>query len=342
MIQKLKLNDGIDYWELAQTLGIRGVPTGDHLYACCPFHAERHPSFSLDLERGLWFCHTEQRGGDFPALVSEALDVGRMAARRWILEKSARLRPVDLAEKAEPPMPRDIDIEAYVNVLSVDTLPMYWFERGFTWETADRWDVRYDKHARRIVIPVRFPHPDGTLVGYVSRTVVDERPKYRNSPNLAKEAVFFGYRAQHDPEAILLTEGPLDVLRLDQCGREGWAVLGSTMSEAHWRMLGEYPGRVILAFDNDSVGRSAIWRSVSEGLVRRSMLSQARVFRFPPGVKDIGECTPQQIENGIRQAQLLLGWRINNGRTRPNSRASEGVPRPAPKRWQPKPLDQSR
>lgn len=29
----------------------------------CPLHEENEPSFSINRRTGLWFCHSEQRGG---------------------------------------------------------------------------------------------------------------------------------------------------------------------------------------------------------------------------------------------------------------------------------------
>ncbi len=37
---------------------------GRRLVGLCPFHSERHPSFGIDVEKNLWFCHGCQAGGD--------------------------------------------------------------------------------------------------------------------------------------------------------------------------------------------------------------------------------------------------------------------------------------
>ncbi len=37
---------------------------GDNLVGLCPFHDERHPSFSLSIRSGLWCCHGCRVGGD--------------------------------------------------------------------------------------------------------------------------------------------------------------------------------------------------------------------------------------------------------------------------------------
>ncbi len=44
--------------EVAQHLGLRQIRiAGKQLYACCPLHADRTPSFSMNLETTEWKCH---------------------------------------------------------------------------------------------------------------------------------------------------------------------------------------------------------------------------------------------------------------------------------------------
>jgi hypothetical protein len=37
---------------------------GNKWEACCPFHSDRSPSLSIDVEKALWFCHGCGVGGD--------------------------------------------------------------------------------------------------------------------------------------------------------------------------------------------------------------------------------------------------------------------------------------
>lgn len=59
------------------TLLERHVPKliirSSHATGCCPFHEDTFPSFSADIERGLWFCHACAKGGGVKAF---ALAVG--------------------------------------------------------------------------------------------------------------------------------------------------------------------------------------------------------------------------------------------------------------------------
>lgn len=52
-----------------QRLTIRGIKAS----GSCPFHPDRHPSFSANLEKGVWFCFSCAKGGSVKAF---ALAVG--------------------------------------------------------------------------------------------------------------------------------------------------------------------------------------------------------------------------------------------------------------------------
>jgi DNA primase len=43
---------------------LRIRPTTGHIKAICPFHPDVNPSLSLDLDRGLWYCHACAEGGN--------------------------------------------------------------------------------------------------------------------------------------------------------------------------------------------------------------------------------------------------------------------------------------
>lgn len=43
-----------------------------NLKGLCPFHSEKHPSFSVDAKKGLWHCFGCNRGGDVFTFLMEA------------------------------------------------------------------------------------------------------------------------------------------------------------------------------------------------------------------------------------------------------------------------------
>lgn len=44
---------------------------GKSWWACCPFHSEKQPSFTVNRDKQLWFCFGCQKGGDVLAFIQQ-------------------------------------------------------------------------------------------------------------------------------------------------------------------------------------------------------------------------------------------------------------------------------
>jgi len=44
---------------------------GQKFNICCPFHPDTKPSMSINVQKNVWYCHTEGRGGDIISFVQE-------------------------------------------------------------------------------------------------------------------------------------------------------------------------------------------------------------------------------------------------------------------------------
>lgn len=293
--------DNIDYYDLASQLGIAGrVSVSGHLYAPCPLHKDRSPSFSLNIESGLWYCHAEARGGSFAQLVQEVRGVPYAAAVRWVL-RHANLVALDDPAAPDVPDPLHWEVERY-GALSTQSLPTYWFWRGYDWATADRWGVRYDPVARQLVIPYRYPF-NGPIMGFIRRTVVaGEYPKYRNTPGLRRTSMLFGYGARPlHGQPLLLVEGPLDAIRADSYGYPAVALLGLQLSDYQRRLLAHaINSTVVVALDSGPQGREAAY-AIAQRL--EDVRIHTRLFRYPEGSAehdlDIDALTRRDVIAGV-------------------------------------------
>lgn len=54
----------LDIEEVLKSWGLEFRRRGSTMFASCPFHSEKTPSFSITPGRNLWFCHSCHRGGD--------------------------------------------------------------------------------------------------------------------------------------------------------------------------------------------------------------------------------------------------------------------------------------
>jgi len=115
----------------------------------------------------------------------------------------------------------------------------------------------------RITIPIK--NITGKVIAFGGRTLTDEKPKYKNSPNsviFQKEKTLFAVdRAKNytkDRNRLIVVEGYFDVIRLHSVGLgEAVAPLGTSLTQHHARVISRLTQNVILLFDGDSTGRRA-------------------------------------------------------------------------------------
>ena len=55
--------------------------TENQLYACCPFHKEKTPSFTVNEETGEWYCHAGCGGGAEKEFIAKYYDVSNEVAK---------------------------------------------------------------------------------------------------------------------------------------------------------------------------------------------------------------------------------------------------------------------
>jgi len=126
----------------------------------------------------------------------------------------------------------------------------------------------YDRFRNRLVFPIA--DVQGRTIGFGARELGTGEVKYLNSPETplfnkgrglygldkARDAIIEGRR-------VMITEGYTDTV---MCHKHGitWAVatLGTALTRDHVRLLRRYADQVILVFDADAAGESAVDRSL--------------------------------------------------------------------------------
>jgi len=125
----------------------------------------------------------------------------------------------------------------------------------------------YDRFRGRIVFPIL--NLTGQVVGFGGRVLDNSNPKYLNTPETAvfhKGEVPYGLHAAHrsirEMQRAVIVEGYMDLLALRCHGlQEVVATLGTALTANHVRKLKGYANTVVVVFDSDEAGKSAVLKS---------------------------------------------------------------------------------
>ena len=78
----------------------QGRKQGDEFVCCCPFHEERNPSFSLNMEKGVYYCFGCGASGSLSKLANQfGIESGHI--RPTLKLKSKKLQPWQRAKRIE-------------------------------------------------------------------------------------------------------------------------------------------------------------------------------------------------------------------------------------------------
>ncbi len=125
-------------------------------------------------------------------------------------------------------------------------------------------DVFYD----RIMIPIfdEYNHP----IGFTARSIDKSNPsKYINStdtPIFHKSDVLFNLNNARatirENKTAILAEGPMDVIAFDRAGiSNAVCSMGTNLTDNQLKLLKRHASKLILAYDGDKAGQSAILRA---------------------------------------------------------------------------------
>ena len=275
---------------------------GEYVDALCPFHEEKHPSFSINTKTGYFICRHEDLKGSLADLVSFIKGFSLPEAKEW-LQNNYREREVMVSDITAKLLTRPLEngilqkwLERYYS-LPVDKMSSYFFERGFTVDTMGQFGVRYDEEANSILFPVRDERK--TIISFVERKIPPCEVRFMYPQGFQK--VLFPME-RFEGDRVILVEGPLDAMWLHQHNiKEGLCLFGASLSNRQLKWLQKKTTEVILALDNDMEG----W--VATDTIRRKLNGlTVRKIQLPRERKDIQEVEGQYLHNLIAESKLML------------------------------------
>lgn len=243
--------------------------SGDQMYACCPFHAEKTPSFTVNTETNEWYCHGCNRGGTEKEFLSLYYDVdakiGKYAYECW-------------ESKGTLPFPTDETVERMHSKLLNSSQDIKILESfGFTMREIKERKLGLEDH--RIVFPIKSRRGFWVnLRRYLppQRRYADSKePKCLNVRGLGQRR-YYPYEA-FDEQQIVVVEGEKDCIAARSQGIN--AVTGTGGSAIPVDEIGLFNDKdVVLMLDTDTVGK----RSVSTYLqMLKNIAKSVQVIRLP-------------------------------------------------------------
>ena len=303
--------------------------------ACCPFHNEKTPSFTVNDDKHFYHCFgcgahgdairflTDLKGLPFMEAVKELAAKAGMEVpaadpnARERAEKSAGLQEV--MEAAARWFSQQLDgvkggeARKYLQQRGISDATRKKFGFGFAPDSRgklksalesfgidklveagllikpDDGKAPYDRFRGRLTFPIRDAR--GRCTAFSARILGPGEPKYLNSPETPlfdKGRTLFNIDlagpASRAAKRILIVEGQMDVIALDQAGiGEVVAPLGTALSEAQLERLWRLEPQPICCFDGDSAGQKAAIRAATRALPHLSPKRTLRFVALPPG-----------------------------------------------------------
>lgn len=297
-----------------------------------------HTAWSWRTDLGRWVCwshHCEEtRGNDVFGIVSSIRDTSFRDTAKWIA-KTLEEKNVDINDSVVEPENAYHGSRLHVHeALPEDNLkfltpdPQYLLDRGFDIDVLRDYEVglwqRFGTYMHdRVVFPVR--DHEGYLVGYTGRTVHSEEYfekrglRYKkwlhgrnyvqysqNNGRFFTSSVLYNlFRAKRYlalQRGLILVEGPLDGMKLQQAGIYNWvATLGTSFCQAHRTLLVQHGVTdLYVAYDNDDPNQYVHGNNPGQKGWERMHRIVGDLFNLyrvalPPG-KDCGDLDMAQLQ----------------------------------------------
>lgn len=321
------LKEQANFSEVLSRYGIAHPSTRGQVSVLCPFHEDRRPSLSVNMEANLFNCFACGAKGDILHFVGKIEQVSLPEAARIIAgecgiptngEKPPSPRPrrpvnghLGGESGASPPKSESAPGGALGAVerlslgceCSLDPEHPYLGKRGLTPELVEFFGLGYCAGGflrGRVCIPIHSP--DGARVaGFAGRWASDDVPsgvqRYLLPRGFKKRSVLFNFHRIAGAKHLVIVEGYWSVFRLHALEVPAVALMGRTLSEEQEDLLAQSGARLLtLLLDGDRPGREA-----TEELLPRF---SAQFFVRTPALSD------NEAPDTVREDVLLEAVRL--------------------------------
>jgi DNA primase len=276
------IREHADFATVLAHYSIAHAPGQNQVSVLCPFHDDRRPSLSINLEAKIFHCFACQAKGDildFVTMIEKISlpDAARIIAQCCMIpldgQSSTNTRPANSAdnrnkgmtakshsgEAGQPGGKASLCCSA-----SLDPTHRFLRERGVTPELIKEFGLGFCAQGRlrgRVCIPIHSP--DGAQVlayagRWVNDHVPDGIPRYLLPRGFKKNQVLYNYHRVVGARHLVIVEGYWSVFRLHALHVPAVALMGTSLSASQIDLLCQSGARrITLLLDADAAGGKA-------------------------------------------------------------------------------------
>jgi len=199
----------------------------------------------------------------------------------------------------------------------------YMAGRGFDDYILDKYSIGYSQKKNMVAVPMH--DLKGNPVGIIGRSIKEKA--FKNSVRLPTSKTLWNiHRAKAESDTVIINEASFDAMKVSQAGYPNVvACLGGNFSPYHAEQLDRHFSTIIIMTDFDephiykgcrmcreaglkeckghNPGR-ALGETIAKRLPRKQILwaSHEPGMVYPPGIKDAGDMTDDQVRSCIKNA----------------------------------------
>jgi len=278
----------------------RSLESGGNIPTHCPFHVDKTPSLSINVDDGVFRCFSCQRGGSIEKLFKEVVGESvykTLNIRYDEFSAFSQTQRAPVSEQSFETLDREIQISLSGNVLpyraSRDVIS-YLRKRGISFEIADAFKFRYAEDAyanhvhfvNRLLIPV---YEKGKMISLEGRDVTGlAKPKVLYPKDSSVNTLFELDSLKLD-ERLYVVEGLMDLalLRMHPAFKNSTSVFGAALTSRQIYLLSKFK-EVVYIPDNDDAGKKTVETLRKNPQVSASILKVPAEYRGIP-LKDVGD-----------------------------------------------------
>ncbi len=287
---------------------------GKSYLACCPFHDDTSPSFSIAVDKPVWNCFAGCGGGDWIEYLGKRNSLTFLEAlNKLASDAGVELSGVNDSQYREQKVKLDGLQKDWAEYQGSGDTPFikYLKGRGYTTDDIASLDIGYNPKDQTSPVYIPDRGVSGDIRGFIRHRIDGVKEQKYMYPAGVLRNVPVNFHKWKGREELVLVEGIFDALIADQRGIEGVVSMGtSTLGKQLETAIRYGTKRFVLALDNDEAGYQATETAIQT--IRGEGLS-ALVVTLPDGIKDpddlIREQGTEAFKQAIRGAESVGHWK---------------------------------